>query len=124
GVIRLENVSNAPVVIDDVTVVTDRSSPPGQCPSNGFFTIWDNSLPLTLDAGQNLVLAETRNFNFDSSNCGLRRDPVVIFKILGGPQFTCVDEGRVLLGHEDVGNVHETTSYQVIPCVQSAGGRP
>jgi hypothetical protein len=121
GVIRFENGSNAPVTIERVTVVTDR-----ECPSNGFFAIWDNMLPPTLAAGANLVLAETdaANSNFDSSNCGLGLDPVVIFKIKGGPQSTCVDRGRVLLGREDVTSTRETTPYQVISCVQSAGGPP
>src|SRR5262249_30644390 len=58
GVIRFENVSNAPVTIDHVTVVTEGNGPPEECPSNGFFAIWDNELPQTLAVGQNLVLAE------------------------------------------------------------------
>jgi hypothetical protein len=127
GVIRFENISDASVSIDLVRVVTEGEDQPGLPPvicAARIFRIWDEFLPVTLAPGEDLVLAatETEPPNFDSSDCGLRLDPVVIFKITGGPQFTCVDQSRVLLGREDAGQrgQNETTQYQMLLCTQSA----
>ena len=108
GVIRIENLCPNAVTIDPgLNVVTQ----------GGFFQIWDGSLPFVLGSGMNLVLAETANFNFDTSDFGLGSNPVVNGSI-DGMGFSFTDTGRVLLGHEEAGNTPETTPYQVIGSIQ------
>ena len=102
GVIRFENRTSAAVTIDPGLSVTTEG---------GVFQIWNEFLPITLAAGQNLVLAETQNFNFDTSDFGLGIDPVVSGSV-NGQTFTFIDTARVLLGHEDATNTPETTPYQ------------
>jgi hypothetical protein len=134
GVIKIDNIGTGPVTIDFVEVVTQVGGPPNLCPANGRFRIWeDPSLPLHLPISlipqgpipvfrpaSSLVLLQTANFNFDSSDCGLGQpNPVVIGKIKDGPQFTCVDLTGVLLGDKDAGaqGENESTPFSVIPCL-------
>lgn len=87
--------------------------------SGGFFQIWDGSLSLVLAPGMNLVLAETVNFNFDSSDFGLGSNPIVSGSI-NGMAFSFEDVDRVLLGHEEgggFGGPAETTPYHLIGAV-------
>jgi hypothetical protein len=81
----------------------------------GVFQLWDSFLPVTLAPGQNLVLAETENFNFDTSDFGLGSNPVVSGSV-NGRAFSFTDTARVLLGREEAGanNVNETTLYQIL----------
>jgi len=105
GVLRFENRTDAPVSID-----------PGLRVSIGkrVFQLWDSFLPISLLPGQNLVLAETANFNFDTSDFRLTRDPVVHGSV-NGRQFSFTDNARILLGREEAGakNINETTRYQI-----------
>jgi len=63
----------------------------------------------------NLVLAETENFNFDTSDGGLGIDPVVSVRIstdLSGTQdFSVTDSKRVLLGNEEKIGPGESSHY-------------
>jgi hypothetical protein len=106
GVIRFENRNNGPVTIDPGLRVTTAQA---------VFQLWDSFLPITLTPGQNLVLAETANFNFDTSNSGLSSDPVVSGSV-NGRAFSFTDTARVLLGRDDAGSRggNETIPYQVI----------
>jgi hypothetical protein len=106
GVLRFENRTTSPVTIDPGLQVTAEQE---------IFQIWDSDLPITLEPSQNLVLAETANFNFDTSDVGLGRDPVVRGSV-NGRAFAFVDTARVLLGREDAGkdNRNESTPYQVL----------
>jgi hypothetical protein len=81
----------------------------------GVFQLWDRFLPTTLAPGQNLVLAETENFNFDTSSFGLAIDPVVRGSV-NGRAFAFTDTARVLLGRQDgsASNLNETTPYEVL----------
>src|SRR5262249_54148147 len=104
GVIRIENLTNAPITVDPgLNVVTQFGS----------FQIWDGSLPIVLSPGKNLVLAETVNFNFDTSDFGLGINPVVSGSI-NGRSFSFTDTARILLGHEEAGNTPETTPYGLL----------
>src|SRR5262249_46477181 len=108
GVIRFENLCSVPVTIDPgVTAVTQGAT----------FQIWDGSLPVVLAPGQNLVLAETANFNFDSSDFGLGSNPVVSGSV-DGMAFSFEDTNRILLGHEEAGNTPETTPYGLLGQIQ------
>jgi len=106
GVIRFENRTDSPVTIDPGLQVTTEQ---------GVFQLWDSFLPITLAPGQNLVLAETENFNFDTSSFGLAIDPVVSGSVNGRP-FAFTDTARVLLGREDgsASGLNETTPYEVL----------
>lgn len=107
GVIRFENVSGVPVTIDPGLNVTTEFA---------FFMVWDPFLPFVLLPGENLVLAETVNFNFDTSDFGLGIDPIVDGSVSGIP-FTFVDLARILLGHEEGfgdGGSDETTPYGLL----------
>ena len=99
GVLRFENAGGTQVTIDPGINVSTQGA---------FFQIWDGFLPIVLNPGQNLVLAETVNFNFDSSDFGLGIDPIVSGSV-GGIPFSFTDTARVLLGHEEAGNTAETT---------------
>ena len=105
GVLRFENRTDAPVSID-----------PGLRVSIGrrVFQLWDSFLPISLLPGQNLVLAETANFNFDTSDFRLTRDPVVHGSV-NGRKFSFTDTARILLGREEAGtkDINETTRYQI-----------
>jgi hypothetical protein len=109
GVIRFQNPSDAPVIINPGLAVTIGTTT---------FQIWDQFLPITLAPNKNLVLAETGQageFNFDSSNVGLGTDAVVSGSVNGQP-FSFTDVARVLLGRQDAGGrgKNETTAYQVL----------
>jgi hypothetical protein len=107
GLVRFDNDGIFPVAIDQVTVKTER----------GVFRIWDNQLPVRVEPGKSVVLGETENFNFDSSDFGLGSDPVVSGTVLtlsslaDDKQFTFTDTRRVLLGHNDITNTFETTPF-------------
>jgi subtilisin family serine protease len=106
GVIRFENRTEVPVVIDPGLQVTTE---------HGVFQLWDSFLPVTLAPGQNLVLAETANFTFDTSGFGLAIDPVVSGSV-NGQAFAFTDTARVLLGREDgsARDLNKTTPYQIL----------
>jgi hypothetical protein len=107
GVLLFQNTGSTAVTIDPgVKVVTQGAN----------FEIWNGSLPFTLGPGDSLVLAETANFNFDSSDTGLGIDPIVSGSINGKP-FSFVDTSRTLLGHEEVANTPETTPYHLLGTV-------
>jgi hypothetical protein len=88
----------------------------------GVFQLWDSFLPLTLAPGQNLVLAETANFNFDTSSFGWAIDPVVSGSV-NGRAFAFTDTARVLLGREagSASNLNETTPYEVLGRIEGQG---
>jgi subtilisin family serine protease len=113
GVIRFENRTEVPVIIDSGLQVI--------C-AQGIFQLWDSFLPITLAPGQNLVLAETTNANFETSSCGLALDPVVSGSV-NGRAFTFTDTARVLLGCEDgsARDLNETTPYQVLGRIDGQG---
>ena len=106
GVIRFENRTGVPVIIDPGLQVTTEQA---------VFQLWDSFLPLTLEPGQNLVLAQTALFDFDTSDFGLGMDPVVSGSV-NGRAFSFTDTARVLLGRDDAGAIglNETTSYQIL----------
>ena len=84
---------------------------------NTLYQPWGLLAPLILAPGQNLVLAETTNFNFDSSDPVLAANPMV-FGAVNNMAFGFTDVRRVLYGHEDAGNSTETTPYNLIGSVQ------
>jgi hypothetical protein len=106
GVIRFENRTEVSVIIDPGLQVTTE---------HGVFQLWDSFLPITLAPGQNLVLAETANFNFVTSGSGLAIDPVVSASV-NGQAFTFTDTARVLLGREDgsARALNETMPYRIL----------
>jgi hypothetical protein len=101
GVLRLENRTVAPVTVEPGLQVTTEQ---------GNFQLWDDRLPITLAPGQNLVLAETANFNFATSGTGLGSAPVVRGRV-NGRAFALTDTARVLQGKRDH---NKTTPYQVL----------
>jgi subtilisin family serine protease len=113
GVIRFENRTGGHVIIDPGLQVTFE---------HGGFQLWDSFLPITLAPGQNLVLAETADFNFDTSGFGLAIDPVVSGSV-NGQAFAFTDTARVLLGREDgsARDLNETTPYQVLGRIDGQG---
>ena len=113
GVIRFENRTEVPVSIDPGLQVTTE---------HGVFQLWDSFLPITLAPGQNLVLAETENFNFVTSDSRLGSDPVVSGSV-NGQAFSFTDTTWVLLGHAETGanNVNETTPYQILGRIDGQG---
>jgi hypothetical protein len=112
GVIRFENRTDGPVTIDRGLRVTTGGGTDA-CPATPCVVqLWDSVLPITLAPGENLVLAETVNFNFDTSDFGLAIDPVLRGSV-NGRAFTYTDTARVLLGREDHATaLNETTPYQ------------
>jgi hypothetical protein len=117
GVIRFDNNGFFPMVIhlDEITVETEGNCPEGKilrpwAPANG------KPFTFTLEPSNTLVLAETQNFNFDTSNCGIDQVPVVKVRI--STEFTddlnliLQDNQRVLLGHNDAVDAAETTEYK------------
>ena len=81
------------------------------------------ALPIVLAPGMNLVLAETANYNFDSSDFGLGTNPIVSGSI-NGMAFSFEDKARILLGHEEAGDFRETTPYGLlgsVDCVPEPG---
>jgi hypothetical protein len=104
GVLRFENNCEHSVSIDPGIKVKT---------SGGTFQLWDFALPISLAPGQNLVLAETGEENFDTSDSGLLMDPIVSGSI-DGVAFSFTDTSRILLGHEDVGGPAETTPYGLL----------
>ena len=66
GVILLENLTDFAVTVDrGLRVTTDARDAQSRPP---LFQIWDGFLPMVLSPGESLVLAETVNFNFDTSD--------------------------------------------------------
>jgi hypothetical protein len=117
-VIRFENRTDGAVTIDRGLRVTTAGGTDA-CPAIPcVLQLWDSVLPITLAPGENLVLAETVNFNFDTSNFGLAIDPVVRGSA-NGRAFTFTDKARVLLGREDTAN--ETTAYQELGRIEVQG---
>ena len=114
GVLLFQNQCPIPVTIDQGISVTTQGA---------VFQIWDGSLPIVLAPGQNLVLAETANFNFDPSDFGLGINPVVAGSV-DGNAFSFTDTGRILLGHEEAGNTAETTPYGVIGRIECVPDSP
>src|SRR5262249_38030786 len=93
GVLRFENRTSVPMIIDPGLQVTTEQ---------GVFQLWDSFLPITLTPGQNLVLAETgiEEENFDTSDFGLGSAPVVSGSV-NGQAFSFTDTARVLLGRNE-----------------------
>ena len=108
GVIRFENMSSVSVTIGPFVAAFV---------GNTLYQPWGLLAPLILAPGQNLVLAETTNFNFDSSDPVLAANPMV-FGAVNNMAFGFTDVRRVLYGHEDAGNSTETTPYNLIGSVQ------
>jgi hypothetical protein len=78
-----------------------------------FFRYGTIFYPLSLAPGQSLVLAETTNFNFDTSDIPeFVNNPPVISGSVNSTPFSFTDRGFVLLGHADVATSAETTPYQ------------
>lgn len=112
GIILFENLTEFAVTIDRGLRVTTDSRDRQSLPP--LFQIWDGFLPIVLPPGQSLVLAETVNFNFDTSDV---RDftvdnPPVLSGSANGKPFSFTDRGFVLLGHADAASPDETTAYQ------------
>lgn len=115
GVLRFENDCPLDVTVDFAAVVL--ASFDGSAVTVTTLNLSSEwGLSRTVAPGENLVLAETVNFNFDTSDFGLFLDPVVILKI-DGIQHVFVDTDRVLLGHEEIGNTPETTPYHLLGSV-------
>ena len=114
GVIRFHNDGTSACIIDLGVKVTVQSAT---------FQLWDSSLPFSLAGGSDLVLAETANFNFDSSDFGLGSNPIVTGSV-NGVSFSFVDTGGILLGKKEAGNGAETTPYGVIGVISKAIPNP
>lgn len=113
GVIRFENMSSVSVTIGPfVAALTFPSSGPV------IYQPWGFLAPFILAPGQNLVLAETANFNFDSSDFPPFIAAPQVFGSIDGQAFGFTDVRRVLYGHEDIGDFRETTPYGLIGSVQ------
>src|SRR5215475_9534659 len=120
GVIRFENRSDTPVIIDQVEVLT----------STGVFRIWDDEslplhLPVILNKGMNLVLAETQNFNFDTSNATAFLQsgtplPMIVTGKVNENTFAFTDTNLVLTGQSDASGSAETTPYMQIGTIAIA----
>jgi hypothetical protein len=112
GVIRFENQNVVPVTVDrGLRVTTDKRDAESRPP---IFQIWDDFLPIVLAPGQTLVIAETTNFNFDTSDVSeftVDNPPVISGSVNSNP-FSITDRAFVLLGHQDAANTQETTPYQ------------
>src|SRR5262249_17061645 len=113
GVLRFENRTSVPMIIDPGLQVTTEQ---------GVFQLWDSFLPITLTPGQNLVLAETaiEQENFDTSDFGLGSAPVVSGSV-NGQAFSFTDTARVLLGRNEAGarGLNETTPYEVLGMIEA-----
>ena len=108
GVIRFENLSSVSVTIGPFVAAFV---------GNTLYQPWGLLAPFVLAPGANLVLAETANFNFDSSDPVLAALPMV-FGAINGSAFGFNDVNRVLYGHEDAFGSAETTPYDLIGSVQ------
>lgn len=109
GIIRFENTSNQAVTIGPFV---------GAFAGSQFFQPWGLLGPFVLQAGHNLVLAETQNFNFDSSDFGLSSGIPNVFGTINGHAFGFDDAHRVLFGNEEAVDFRETTPYDLIGSVQ------
>lgn len=69
------------------------------------------------EAGHNLVLAETANFNFDTSDFVGSGTPQV-FATINGKAYGFTDELGVLFGNNDSVGSLETSPYQLIGSVE------
>jgi hypothetical protein len=101
AVIRFENVGASAVTIGaGINASTGATT----------FRLWDGSLPLVLQPGQNLVLAETDNAlqNFDISELAAGAANAVVAGTISGVAFSFTDSGRILFGDEDIGGAPET----------------
>ncbi len=108
GVIRFENLSSVSVTIGPFVMAFAN---------NIQYQPWGLLAPFVLAAGQNLVLAETANFNFDTSDFpGV--DKPMVFGAVNGSAFGFTDEHRVLYGHEEAAGPLETTPYSLIGSIQ------
>ena len=113
GVIRFHNDGTSDCIIDlGALKVTVQLAT---------FQLWSGSFALA--GGSDLVLAETANFNFDSSDFGLGSNPIVTGSV-NGVSFSFVDTGGILLGKKEAGNGAETTPYGVIGVISKAIPNP
>ena len=110
GVIRFENLSSVSVTIGPFVAAFV---------GNTLYNPWGLLAPFVLAPGANLVLAETANYNFDSSDPLVPGVPMV-FGAINGSAFGFNDVHRVLYGHEDALGSLETTPYSLIGSVQVA----
>ena len=115
GVIRFENTSASSVTIGPFVAALVYSN-------NGpvIYQPWGFLAPFVLAPGQNLVLAETANFNFDSSDFPPFSAVPQVFGSINGQAFGFNDVRRVLYGREDAsgpGGRGETTPYALIGSV-------
>lgn len=110
GIIRFENTSSQSVTIGPFVGAF----------AGAFFQPWGLLGPFVLEAGHNLVLAETANYNFDSSDFGLSGGTPQIFTTINGHAYGFDDVHRVLYGHEDAVDFLETTPYDLIGSVEVA----
>ena len=111
GVIRFENSSSVSVTIGPFVAAFAN---------NVLYQPWGLLAPFVLAPGANLVLAETANFNFDTSDFPGLAVPMV-FGAINGSAFGFNDAHRVLYGHEEaggLGGLAETTPYSLIGSVQ------
>ncbi len=108
GVIRFENMSSVSVTIGPFVAAFAN---------NVLYQPWGLLAPFVLAPGANLVLAETANFNFDTSDFPGLAVPMV-FGAINGSAFGFNDAHRVLYGHEEAAGPLETTPYSLIGSVQ------
>ena len=115
GVIRFENTSASSVTIGPFVAAVVYSTP-----GPVIYQPWGFLAPFVLAPGQNLVLAETANFNFDSSDFPPFSAVAQVFGSVNGQAFGFNDVHRVLYGHEDTNGPGETTPYDLIGSVPVA----
>lgn len=108
GIIRFENLSNQSVTIGPFVAAFAGST---------LYNPWGVLAPFVLAPGQNLVLAETSNYNFDSSDYPPFPSNPQVFASINGHAYGFDDVHRVLFGHEDALNSPETTPYDLIGAV-------
>jgi uncharacterized repeat protein (TIGR01451 family) len=116
GALRFDNSSAAPIGLDSVTVDI----------GGNHFDIWPHSL--TVPAGQTLILSETSNDNFDTSDfsgTGCGTDDGVIPQVhvtIGGVTTTYADTGQILntFGYDLACRGNESQAWQSI----GGGGTP
>jgi hypothetical protein len=105
GAIRIDNLTGAPITINDVTAVIRPSSNPGATT----FDLWGSNVLLP---GQTLILTETANDNFDTSDQGAITP--VGKPVRGGPDsptVTITVNGIVLPVFKDTGHVLDTGGF-------------
>jgi RHS repeat-associated protein len=110
GALRFDNSSNAPIVLDSVTVDI----------GGNHFDLWPHGL--TVPAGQILILAQTSQYDFDTSDysgagCGQNNGVIPQVTVtIGGVTTTYADKSQILntFGYDLACQGNESQSWQRI----------